>query len=64
MSIKILGISCYYHDSAATLLIDGNLISAVQEERFSRIKHDHRFPTESIKYILNNSNISLKDMIT
>ena len=62
MSIKILGISCYYHDSAATLLIDGNLISAVQEERFSRIKHDHRFPTESIKYILNNSNISLKDI--
>ena len=62
MSIKILGISCYYHDSAATLLIDGNLISAVQEERFSRIKHDHRFPTESIKFILNNSNISLKDI--
>ncbi len=62
MSIKILGISCYYHDSAAALLVDGNLISAVQEERFSRIKHDHRFPTESIKYILKNSNISLKDI--
>ena len=62
MSTKILGISCYYHDSAAALLIDGNLISAVQEERFSRIKHDHRFPTESIKYILNNSNIYLKDI--
>ncbi len=62
MSVKILGISCYYHDSAAALLIDGNLVSAVQEERFTRIKHDHRFPSESIKYLLSNSNISLKDI--
>ena len=52
MSNKILGVSCYYHDSAACLLIDGEIISAVQEERFTRIKHDETFPENSIKYIL------------
>ena len=52
MSLKILGISCYYHDSAAALVIDGEIDSAVQEERFTRKKHDSNFPVNSIKYIL------------
>ena len=62
MSIKILGISCYYHDSAATLLIDGEIKSAVQEERFTRIKHDDSFPFKSINYILEDSNILLNEI--
>tara|TARA_B100000989_G_scaffold297283_1_gene282611 strand:+ start:170 stop:1984 length:1815 start_codon:yes stop_codon:yes gene_type:complete len=62
MSISILGISCFYHDSAATLLIDGEIISAVQEERFTRKKHDSNFPKESIKFILQKSNLKLSDI--
>ncbi len=58
----ILGISCFYHDSAATLICDGKIISAVQEERFSRKKHDSRFPTNAIIYILKNNNIDLSDI--
>ena len=48
----ILGISAYYHDSAACLLVDGDLVAAAQEERFSRKKHDHTFPTRAITYCL------------
>ena len=58
----ILGVSAYYHDSAAALIRDGEIISAVQEERFSRKKHDSRFPVNSIKYLLNNSKIKLNDI--
>ena len=60
MVTTILGISCFYHDSAAALLIDGKIISAVQEERFSRIKHDDSFPNKSIKFILDNNNLTLE----
>ena len=49
---SILGISAFYHDSAAALIQDGNIISAAQEERFSRKKHDERFPKNAIKYVL------------
>ena len=52
MSTSILGISAYYHDSAAVLLIDGRIVAAAQEERFSRKKHDARFPGNAIKYCL------------
>ena len=45
MAIKILGISAYYHDSAAALLVDGAIVAAVQEERFTRVKHDANFPS-------------------
>tara|TARA_B100000242_G_scaffold292230_1_gene267192 strand:+ start:108 stop:1964 length:1857 start_codon:yes stop_codon:yes gene_type:complete len=62
MTKNILGISCFYHDSAASLLRDGEIISAVQEERFSRKKHDSRFPKDSIKYCLNSQNIDLRDI--
>ncbi|MEK7748156.1 MAG: carbamoyltransferase [Nitrospirota bacterium] len=57
-----LGISGYYHDSAAALLQDGKIISAVQEERFSRKKHDARFPKNAISYCLKESGIGLKDV--
>ena len=58
----ILGISAFYHDSAAALLSDGEIIFAIQEERFSRIKHDASFPVNSILYILNKANISILDI--
>ena len=58
----ILGISAYYHDSAATLLIEGKLIAAAQEERFSRIKHDPSFPKQAIQYCLEEGAISLQDV--
>ncbi|OGY16056.1 MAG: hypothetical protein A2785_02705 [Candidatus Chisholmbacteria bacterium RIFCSPHIGHO2_01_FULL_49_18] len=54
----ILGISCFYHDSAAVLIRDGKLIAAAQEERFSRKKHDDRFPQEAINYCLREAGIS------
>ena len=60
--IKIIGISCYYHDSAATLVIDGDIISAVQEERFTRKKHDSSFPKNALKFCLENSFLSLDDI--
>ena len=62
MSISILGVSCFYHDSAATLLIDGEIITAVQEERFTRKKHDDSFPVESIRFILQKANLKLNDI--
>ena len=62
MTKYILGISCYYHDSAAALLCDGDIISAVQEERFSRKKHDSRFPKNAIQYCLKSKNIDLRDL--
>lgn len=55
--MKILGISAYYHDSAAALVVDGNIVAAAQEERFSRKKHDHRFPINAVKYCLNEAGI-------
>ncbi len=58
----ILAISCYYHDSAAALILNGEIISAVQEERFSRKKHDARFPRNAIKYCLKKNNIDLRDI--
>ncbi len=62
MGIRIIGISAYYHDSAAALLIDGNIVAAAQEEQFSRKKHDAGFPLNAIKYCLGEANISLSDV--
>ncbi len=59
---SILGISAFYHDSAAALIIDGKIISAAQEERFSRKKHDARYPYNAIKFVLNNSNLKLNQI--
>ena len=58
----ILGISCFYHDSAAVLLSGGEIVAAVQEERFSRKKHDSSFPVNSIKYCLKSQNINLGEI--
>ena len=59
---SILGISDFYHDSAASLIIDGKIISAAQEERFSRKKHDARYPFNAVQFVLNNSNLKLDDI--
>ena len=58
----ILGISAYYHDSAACVLKDGMIMAAVQEERFTRIKNDAAFPENSIRYCLDFAGISLADV--
>ncbi len=58
----ILGLSAFYHDSAACLLKDGEIIAAAQEERFSRKKFDASFPYESIKYVLSEANIKLNEV--
>jgi carbamoyltransferase len=60
--MNILGISAYYHDSAAVLLVDGDIRTAVQEERFTRIKHDHNFPVNAINFCLNDSGIESGDI--
>ncbi len=61
---KILGISAYYHDSAAALIIDGKIIAAAQEERFTRKKHDAAFPTQAVNYCLAEGKCSLSDLDT
>ena len=60
--LNILGISAYYHDSAAALVRDGNIIAAAQEERFSRKKHDARFPEGAISSCLEQGGIELRDI--
>jgi len=60
--MKILGISAYYHDSAAALIDDGNVIAAAQEERFTRKKHDARFPLAAARYCLESQNLTLADL--
>ncbi len=59
---SILGISAFYHDSAAALIIDGEIIAAVQEERFTRIKHDFSYPFNSIEFVLNFSGLKLNEI--
>ena len=53
----ILGISTFYHDSAAALVVDGEIVAAVQEERFTRKKHDHEFPVNAIQYCLEEGRV-------
>ena len=59
---SILGISAFYHDSAAALIKNGKIIAAAQEERFSRKKHDARYPFNAINYILKESNLKLSEI--
>ncbi len=61
-NINILGISAFYHDSAACLIRDGEIIAAAQEERFTRKKHDDAFPKNAVDFCLKEGNISLKDV--
>ena len=60
--ISILGISAFYHDSAAALLKNGEIVAAAQEERFSRKKHDARYPYNAVKYVLEEGNINLNEV--
>ena len=60
--IHILGISCFYHDSAACLIRDGEVLAAAQEERFSRIKHDKSFPVNAVNYCLEAADIRVEDL--
>lgn len=62
MSTHILGISAYYHDSAACLVSDGRVVAAAQQERFSRVKHDAGFPLDAIRYCLGSQNLRLADL--
>jgi len=58
--LRILGISAFYHDSAAALIEDGQIVAAAQEERFSRKKHDARFPANAIRYCLTERGTGLR----
>ena len=60
--MRILGISAFYHDSAAALVVDGEIVAAAQQERFSRIKHDAGYPAAAIDYCLSEGGISLADI--
>ena len=60
--MNILGISCFYHDSAVCLVRDGSIFAAAQEERFTRIKHDFRFPIHAVHYCLEEANITVDDI--
>jgi carbamoyltransferase len=60
--MNILGISAFYHDSAACLVKDGDIVAAAQEERFTRTKHDHRFPVHALDYCLREANLEPRDL--
>ena len=60
--VAILGISAFYHDSAAALVIDGDVVAAAQEERFTRRKHDHAFPTNAIRYCLGEAGLGAESL--
>ena len=60
--MRILGLSAFYHDSAATLIEDGAIIAAAQEERFSRKKHDARFPKHAVEYCLREGGVGLEEL--
>jgi len=60
--VSILGISAFYHDSAACLVIDGEIVAAAQEERFTRIKHDHHFPLHAARYCLSEAKLTARDL--
>jgi carbamoyltransferase len=60
--MRILGISCYFHDAAAALLEDGRLVAAAEEERFSRVKHDFGFPSRAIRFCLGRGRVSGADL--
>ncbi len=60
--MNILGISCYYHDAAAALLVNGQLVAAAEEERFTRKKHDHNFPTNAIDFCLKTANLTAQEL--
>jgi carbamoyltransferase len=62
MATRVLGISAFYHDSAAALIVDGEIIAAAQEERFTRLKHDPSFPVHAVNYVLEEAGINYNDL--
>src|SRR5215212_4927383 len=62
MTTNIIGISAYYHDSAACLIKDGHVLAAAQEERFTRKKFDAGFPVQAVRYCLQQGGLSLRDL--
>ena len=60
--VSILGVSAFYHDSAACLVVDGEIVAAAQEERFTRKKHDHNFPVHAARYCLSEANLKVEDL--
>src|SRR5438045_9546041 len=58
----ILGISAFYHDSAAALLVNGEIAAAAHEERFTRKKHDSSFPINAVRYVLQETGVDYKDL--
>ena len=62
MKHAILGISAYYHDSAAALVVDGDIVAAAQEERFTRKRHDPAFPANAARYVLEESGFKYEDL--
>ena len=63
MKQAILGISAFYHDSAAAILVDGDIVAAAHEERFTRKKHDSSFPINAIRYVLDEAGIEYKQVM-
>ena len=62
MATSVLGISAYYHDAAAALVVDGEIVAAAQEERFTRKKHDQRFPAAAVRYCLDEGRLAPEDL--
>jgi carbamoyltransferase len=60
--VSILGISAFYHDSAACLVVDGEIVAAAQEERFTRVKHDHHFPVNAARYCLAEAKLTAAEL--
>ena len=60
--VSILGISAFYHDSAACLVVDGEIVAAAQEERFTRVKHDHNFPLQAARYCLSEAKLNAENL--
>ena len=58
----ILGISAFYHDSSACIIIDGEIIAAAQEERFTRIKHDSRYPHNAIEFVIKYAKLEVNNI--
>ena len=63
MRTAILGISAYYHDSAAALLVDGQIVAAAQEERFTRRRHDAAFPIHACRFVLDEAGIAFDELV-
>ena len=60
--MNILGLSCYYHDSAASIIVNNEIIAAAQEERFTRIKHTSDFPTNAVKFCLEETGLKIEEL--